>query len=254
MKIKIVNFPISKNISENANEIIRILKSANKGELVIFPEGALSGYFPQNGFISIDYSYVEKALQEIQELSKTLEIFIVLGTLIGDGDNLFNSAIFLSPFGERKIYNKINLATLERGQIQSGGELPVFSIEENNSFGIQLCREIRFPEQWRVLAMNGAKFIVHINNAINDDGDDADVWRSHLISRAAELQRFVISVNVASDKQKCPTMVVDPNGHILEEVRSSELVVKNLELDLLSVSDWYLSQARSDVVSINYLK
>jgi predicted amidohydrolase len=149
------------------------------------------------------------------------------------------------------IYRKINLATHERGYFQAGAELDVFPIKINNesiNIGIQLCREIRFPEQWRTLALNNADVFVYLTNAVT--GNNIEVWRSHLISRAAENQRFLISSNVAHPLQHCPTMVISPNGSVLDEIISEEEQYIRLKLDLSEVSNWYLDQCRTDIVEI----
>jgi len=115
--------------------------------------------------------------------------------------------------------------------------------------GIQICRELRFPEQWGWLARGGAQIILHLNNAIGDDLFQS-VWKSHLVSRAAETQRFVISANNAAPKQGSPTIAIAPDGQIIDEIVSAELGILRVELDLSKVSNWYLDQSRSDVVAI----
>ena len=130
--------------------------------------------------------------------------------------------------------------------------LPTFQIRhEGSSFtaGVQLCREIRFPEQWQHLARSGAEVIFYLTNAVGDS-KEALVWNAHLISRAAENQRFVVAANNAHDEQKCSTMIVGPSGSVLQKVNSAETEVVRETLDLETVSNWYLSQARADVIEV----
>jgi len=108
-----------------------------------------------------------------------------------------------------------------------------------------LC-EIRFPEQWRYLARAGAEVFVYLTNAVGH-APMAPVWRSHLSSRAAENQRFVLGTNNAHPKQNCPSMIVAPGGQVLGEALSPAPESKHCELDLSQVSDWYISQMRDDV-------
>ena len=93
--------------------------------------------------------------------------------------------------GRLERYDKINLARSERRTFQPRKKLPVFEIDhegETVRLGIQMCREIRYPEQWRALAMQGAQLVAYVNNAVG--GADGDrVWRAPMISRAAETQR-----------------------------------------------------------------
>ncbi len=114
--------------------------------------------------------------------------------------------------------------------------------------GIQLCREIRFPEQWRWLALNGAEVFVYLINAVN--GSDISVWRSHLVSRAAENLRFLISSNNANKNQHCPTMLIAPSGQIIDEIISEKASTFRRKIDLKKVSDWYINQCRNDVIKL----
>jgi predicted amidohydrolase len=111
--------------------------------------------------------------------------------------------------------------------------------------GIQMCRELRFPEQWASLARSGAQVILHLNNANGEDRYQS-VWKSHLVSRAAETQRYVLSANAAAEKQVCPTLAIGPDGMVMDEIISAETAAMRVTLDLAKVSDWYLSQSRMD--------
>lgn len=71
-----------------------------------------------------------------------------------------------------------------------------------------------------MLARAGADVFAYLTNAVGDRRQ-TDVWRSHLISRAAETQRFVVGANTAHHEQKCPTMIVTPTGEVVWEVSSS---------------------------------
>ena len=48
MKIKIAQLSIGRDIDANKNKILDTLESAQKNEWVIFPEGVLSGYYPDD--------------------------------------------------------------------------------------------------------------------------------------------------------------------------------------------------------------
>ncbi len=174
------------------------------------------------------------------------------GTCLREGDTWRNAAIGLAPDGARSTYHKVNLATHERGTFRRGDDLPVFTLRsrgETVRVGVQLCREMRFPEQWGWLARRGAQVFLHLNNSIGDAGA-VPVWRSHLIARAAENQRYVVSANAAASDQRCPTMVVAPSGEVLAEVAGPEERALRVDLDLSRVSDWYISQSRSDLVRL----
>jgi predicted amidohydrolase len=254
MKVSIVlgQFPISFDIEQNLNYINHILDKSGKDDLIILPEGALSGYDDDVSFLkNIDLKKLSSAMGVIKKAVTKKEVHIIFGSCIYQDLNWFNAAIGYSHSSNDFVYRKVNLATHERGIFKAGDELPVYEInvmEQTLKFGIQMCREIRFPEQWKLLAMNGAQAFVYLTNAVVGKG--LSVWRSHLISRAAENQRYVISSNNAHRNQNCPTMIIAPTGEVISEITSSNLDIIKQTIDTENVSDWYLSQSREDIVKL----
>lgn len=78
----------------------------------------------------------------------------------------------------------------------------------------------------------------------------ANLIRAHLISRAAETQRFVIGANNAAQDQTCPTMIVSASGEPLAVLPLGDESAAIASVDMSLVSDWVVSQARDDVVSV----
>ncbi|MEK7808122.1 MAG: carbon-nitrogen hydrolase family protein, partial [Chloroflexota bacterium] len=76
------------------------------------------------------------------------------------------------------------------------------------------------------------------------------VWRSHLVSRAAENQRFVLCANNAHPAQKCPSMIITPSGEVIWEKLSADVAIGRHTLDLSQVSSWYLDQSRRDLLNL----
>lgn len=249
----VAQFPVSLSIQRNLASMLGLLDQTKPGDLVIFPEGSLSGYSHDPSFLDqIDYQELESASQQLRLIAMQRKLNLWVGTVIPEGESWFNAAYGFTPQGETHIYRKTNLAHHERGFIIPGNELPVFTLNTPRGYfkaGVQICREIRYPEQWGLLARRGAQIILHLNNAI-DNAQQLPVWRSHLVSRAAETQRYVLSANNAAVGQLCPTMAIAPNGEILGQIVSPEQSMLRVELDLSKVSDWYLDQCRSDMVEI----
>jgi predicted amidohydrolase len=61
-------------------------------------------------------------------------------------------------------------------------------------------------------------------------------------------QRFVIASNIADPRQHCPSMIVSPRGEVLGALPASPPGVLRTVIDTGDVSDWYLSQRRTDVL------
>lgn len=253
----VAQYPVSFSIQFNLDTIMSVLEHAHAGDLVVFPEGAVSGYSDDLSFLEgIDQRQLKAALDLLQNEACKRKINVWVGACVLEDEKWYNVGFGFTANEEAFVYRKVNLATHERGTLTAGGTLPVFRLsvpEGDVAIGVQLCRELRFPEQWGWLVRRGAQIVLHLNNAKQDERQ-IPVWRSHLISRAAETQRFVVSANVAAAKQMCPTMVIAPNGQVLAEVVSGDLAVLRVELDLSQVSGWYLDQCRTDLVCIDAVR
>jgi predicted amidohydrolase len=249
----IAQFPVSLSISRNLEIIDSVLEQTNNGDLVIFPEGSISGYSTDTSFLKrIDQPELMNGIKHLRAEAEKRKINVWAGACVNIDDKWFNAAYGFSADGKTQVYHKINLANHERGTFSTGNSLPIFELnifDEKIVIGVQICRELRFPEQWGWLARRGAQIILHLNNATGDSSYQP-IWKSHLVSRAAETQRFVLSANNAAPEQVSPTIAIDPDGHIIGEVVSPKLDVLHVELDLSKVSNWYLNQSRTDVVEI----
>ena len=244
-------FPVAFDIQHNLQEILSFLQQAQPDELIVLPEGALSGYADDPTFLErLDASEIDAAIHTLTEAVYQKRVHLVVGSCLFESDAWWNTGIYFPPQGTRFVYRKVNLAMHERSHFSAGSELPVFPIQckaGSVNIGIQLCREIRFPEQWHALVIHGADLLIYLTNATNPHAR-LSVWRSHLVSRAAENQRFVISANAAHQHQHCPTCIIAPDGQILQEILSPHRAELRYTLDLTQNSNWYLNQHRSDIV------
>jgi len=254
ISVLLAQFPISNSIQGNLKTILSLLDHVQPGDIVVFPEGAVSGYSHDTSFLKdINSDQLNAALDDLRNQAQERQFHLWVGTCIPDGSQWFNAALGFTPSGGAHQYRKINLANHERGAISPGSDLPVFDLEMPEGIlkvGVQICREIRYPEQWGWLARQGAQVILHLNNAVGDTRYQL-VWRSHLISHAASNQRYVISVNNAAPEQNSPTIAIAPQGWVLDEIVSEEAAFRRVTIDLSKVSNWYLNQSRGDVVTLN---
>jgi predicted amidohydrolase len=248
----VAQFPVKLDIQQNLDVMLSILSQAEPGTLVILPEGALSGYAENPSFLDkINQTMLAIALQKLREATIRSQVHLIFGSCLFEDGKWYNAGLYYGPQQEQFVYRKINLAISERTAFAAGTQLSIVDLDVNGrtiKVGIQLCREIRFPEQWQYLARAGAEVFVYLTNAIGDV-TQAQVWRSHLISRAAENQRFVLCANNAHTAQKCPSMIVTPEGKVVWEMSSPTCEVGRYKVDVSTVSNWYLSQARLDLIT-----
>ncbi len=243
-------FPVTLSTAENLRHIHRVVEQCEPDDLVVLPEGSLSGYSDDIRFLDqINPSEIERNLDRLSQLVVTHRIHLFVGVCRPDRMGWRNQAVYLGPQGEVETYNKVNLAWHERGHMVPGDRLPVLHLNTQRGVlrvGVQLCREIRYPGQWHALAQAGAEVFVYLTHTI-DQSANRPVWRSHLVSRAAENQRFVVAANAAHEASGCPTGIIHPNGSVLAEASPSSSESLRQTLDTDAVSNWYLSQTRQDL-------
>jgi predicted amidohydrolase len=221
---------------------------------VVTPEGSLTGYLVHGRadlerLAKTDPGEVVEAIDYLAEEAVQRDLHLWLGVCRREDGAWANAAVGLLGDGTRLTYRKVNLATGERGMFRPGDELPVFELPlapDSVPVGVQLCRELRYPEQWRSLAERGARMFLHLNNG-QADARVFETWRALLVARAAENQRFVASANAASSSQHCPSMVIAPDGAVVTELPTGRTEVRRVDLNLDQTADWYLGQRRRDL-------
>lgn len=253
--IVVAQLPLTWDVEENLAAITGVVDGAQPDDMLLLPEGALSGYGGDLSVVDgLDPMALARATGCLAEMVRHRGVHLVLGSLVFDQGSWFNAALYLPPRGTGWTYRKINLAVNERGRIEAGSELRAFPIQLAGgpiTVAAQICREIRFPEQWQHLADIGAQAFLYLTHAANP-AEPPGVWRSHLISRAAENQRFVLAANVADPCQHCPTVIISPRGEVLAELTRGETGVLKTTIDFDEATDWYLGQRRQDIVKLSY--
>jgi predicted amidohydrolase len=253
--VVVAQMRVTWDIQRNLAAIADMLKGTGHGEVVVLPEAAVSGYDDQlTGLDRLDPIAVAAGIDTVAEMAAERGVHLFCGSLLHEAGGWRNAAIYLGPNGSRRVYRKVNLATAERGRLVAGSALPVLRMEldgEPLTVGIQLCREILFPEQWRHLAGAGAQLMIYLTHAVNP-AVPAGVWRNHLISHAATSQRFVAAANVVGAHQHCPSAIVSPRGEVLGELPGEEPGLLRAIIDTEDVADWYLGQRREDLLQLHY--
>jgi predicted amidohydrolase len=243
MKIRIAQLYIGRNVEENRDKLLRVLQDTLPGEWVLFPEGALSGYNPDEAdYLSdMDPEMIQDAIETLAVQVQKNRCHCVFGSATRMKKQWFNSVIILRPTGDRSIYHKIQLAGSDLHHF-APGSIPFFDTTGGVSYGTLACRELIFPNRWSELKKRGAQVVFHINNAIKAHDE---FWKHLLISRAVENSIFVCSVNNANPPQALASYVIAPSGKILlkTKVKTEEVLTLDIDLNELRPDYDHLSPA-----------
>lgn len=223
-------YPQFKNPKNNALRISEVIsRSASEGtKIIVFPECALTGYC-----FSSKQEAFENALEKndecILKIQKTCEkekILSIVGFAEKEGNNLFNSAIIISPSGFLGVYRKTHLPLLGLDKfVVRGDALPVYEYE-NIKFGVLICYDVRIPEAARILALKGAQIIFVPTNWPEGAQSASDLVCP---TRAIENHLFVVSSNRVGQEQGFrfigKSKIIAPGGQIISSADNEEETV-----------------------------
>jgi deaminated glutathione amidase len=156
-------------------------------------------------------------------------------------EKLSNTSIVFDPDGEIvALYRKIHMFDVEVGglvyresEAEEAGEEPVVVRGEGWPIGLSVCYDVRFPELYRILALEGAELVTVPAHFTLYTGKDH--WHVLLRSRAIENQCYVAAAaQIGETRPGRPSygrsLIVDPWGIVLAEAPDEETVI-SAELD-----------------------
>ncbi len=188
-------------------------------------------------------------LASISALAAERRCYIHAGSYLEkDGENIYNCAVVFGPDGGVLAkYRKLHLFDveipggrkyLESSVITSGTETALFSIGDF-SVGMATCYDLRFPELFRRLAVQGATLILLPAAFTMQTGRDH--WEVLLRARAIENQCWVAGIGQwgeAPPNHLCfgRSMIVDPWGLVVAQAQDGITTV-TADIDLDSVRE-----------------
>jgi predicted amidohydrolase len=156
-------------------------------------------------------------------------------------DKLSNTSVVFDSDGEiAAVYRKIHLFDVDVGGLryresdaEEPGDEPVVARLEDWPIGLTVCYDLRFPELYRILALEGAELVTVPANFTLYTGKDH--WHVLLRARAIENQLFVaaaaqVGETIAGKPSYGRSLVVDPWGIVLAQAPDEETVI-TAELD-----------------------
>lgn len=248
LKVMAFQMETASDVAANACKIRDAIGRAAEGgaELLVVPECALSGYPPSP---ALDFGELAKAEDDIRARVADAGLWLALGTTRRAGDRRLNAALLFDPAGEEVArYDKTHLMPDEVEVFAPGDGLPVFRAGEW-TFGIQICFDMRFPENWRILRRKGAELVIHLSNASRAAAWKVPVLEGAVRSRAAENGMFVVSANDARPPQMMVSAICDPDGRDLARAPENREAMIAAELDHSAVKTDFLEDRRTDLWS-----
>lgn len=255
MKLRVAGaqIPVTDDVAANIQEIERAIDWASHqgAEILLTPEGSLSGYTPR-----FDVAAVREGLQRITDRASACGVGLALGTCFVEPDGrYYNQIRFYRPDGQ---YLGFHSKTLTCGTLEDPpqGEINDYAISPLRTFswnGLAIgglicndlwanpqCTPVPDPHLTQQLAEMGAGVVLHAVNGGRDGGEWSKlVWHYHeanLRMRARAGRLWIVTVdNCHPIDLDCsaPSGVIDPDGNwaVQAERRGKQLFAWTIDVD-----------------------
>ena len=215
---------------ENVEYALGMIDQAPPSDLILLPEIWPSGFFSFDRYEPDSERLDGPIVKAFKEKARDRNCHIFMGSMVEEhGGKLFNTSVFLNPAGEIAAqYRKIHLFGYQSKEtaILTPGQDVVVSTTPWGITGFSTCYDLRFPELFRRMIDQGAKFFL-IASAWPQVRLEA--WKLFNRCRAHENLAFLISCNCAGANQEQKyaghSMIVDPLGQVVTEGGDGEELV-----------------------------
>jgi len=221
--------------SANLGEVERLVALAGKqgAELVALPE-CFSYLGREAGVLKAAQPLDGPLMARLRGLAKEVGVWLLAGGFpesIGESNRIFNTAALMDDRGEiQGIYRKMHLfdvdlpsgLSLRESKTYQAGDEPVVVETPWGRFGLTICYDLRFPELYRRLTMDGARLIFVPSAFTEFTGKDH--WRVLLRARAIENGVYMVApaqIGAHGNRRRSygRSLIADPWGQIIVEAQ-----------------------------------
>jgi N-carbamoylputrescine amidase len=226
----------------------------NPPDLIVLPEGALTGYFLEGAVFDLALPAARFAgdLAQAWRAASAKPVDIASGFFENDGGTFYNSAIYLEvrPGSERivHVHRKLFLPTYgvfdEERFLSRGHKLGVFETRFGPA-ALAICEDVCHSIVPTIAAVKGARILIvpsaSPGRGIEGTGELESVtyWRDVLHLTALEHGIYVLYAGLTGFEggkgMTGSSSVVDPRGRVVVQAPPSEACIVRADLDLREI-------------------
>ena len=182
---------------------------------------------------------------ECSRIARNYHIFFSAGTMpeLDEHGRIYNTAYVFSPDGSLAAkYRKMHLfdidlpgrQTFQESAVLSPGEKVTVFDTEFGPIGLAICFDIRFPEQFRLMAAKGARVVIAPASFNMTTGPDH--WELLYRAQSLNSQCFLIGTAPARDETSSyvswsHSIITDPWGRVVSQAGyTEELRITGIDL------------------------
>jgi predicted amidohydrolase len=185
--------------------------------LAVLPEMWSSGFDYRN--LMALAAHTPRVVQALVEFSASRGMVIVGSMPELDGDHLFNTSYLVDSGAVKGRYRKLHLfSPMREDRYLRAGDATLVAETSVGRVGLAICYDLRFPELFRRLTLDGAELICL---PAQWPKPRQDHWCTLLKARAIENQVFMVAANCCGVQGKLDffgmSLIVSPRGEVLAE-------------------------------------
>lgn len=225
---------------ENIQRAISMISAAgDHGALMVVLPEMFNCPYENDKFVEYaEERLTSKTLKAISRAASENGVYVIAGSIPeNDAGNIYNSSFIFDDGGNiLDVHRKLHLFDIdvadginfrESDTITSGDKVTVIETPLIK-FGVAICFDVRFPELFRLMEMEGAKLVV-VPGAFNMTTGPAH-WETTLRTRAIDNQIYIAAVSPARNYELSyvaygHSMLVDPWGDVIETAKEAESIV-----------------------------
>jgi predicted amidohydrolase len=235
LKIASCQFPVSSCIESNAESIKRFMAEAadREADVILFPEGALSGYQQRRACASrddFDWVSLRVETQGVLEWARKCGIAVLLGSChyLNANERPTNCLYIVSRTGRIvDRYDKLMLFHRELNLHTAGSRLVTVKLNGIRC-GFMICFDSCFPQLFESYRKMGVQVLFHaLHNADNPGGTGRidDLLAAQFRVRAVDYGMWIVVSNSSARHSRLPSCIVKPDGTLLGMRRHSPGII-----------------------------
>jgi len=223
----------------NLGELVDIIKvHKDESDLIVFPELSLNGYLLQDKLYEDAWELCE--LEEIQKLSKDIDIAI--GVALRDGDGFRNAALYYSQGKLLNQHNKVHLPNYgmfeEARYFNAGDEFESFSVKDTK-VSMLVCEDLWHESIHHDIIKENPDLVIALvaspARGFSDDGLEIQKqWYGIIKTIAQEADTKVIFVNRVGFEDGLGfwggSCILDEKAEILHQLPNYETLIQTFKI------------------------
>jgi predicted amidohydrolase len=239
-KIALCQMKVVDDKRTNLEKATTMIETAarNGTEMVVLPEMFNCPYDTNKFKAYAEPPENSPSLKLVSSIAKENGVFLIAGSIPELSENkLYNSSFIYNNHGILLgVHRKIHLfdidipgeITFKESETISAGNNVTVVDTDLMKIGVAICYDVRFPELFRLMILNGAGLIA-VPGAFNPKTGPAH-WETIIRARAIDNQAYMIAASPARNKDLSyhaygHSMVVDPWGKVIAMAGEGEEIV-----------------------------